>query len=315
MTAALVLFALAGAALDISGGGDCPKPAEVSARLSEILVVPTGHALDARAHVAREGNRLDIVLSLRNGQLIGTRTLTAQGSCEDLAAAAAVVLATWLGDTYPEILGTAPPDQPVPRPVPAAKAPVEPAAAEARGARPRPSAQREPAARTPLKLGSSAALGASITGAGAAPIASFGVSLMRTAPSFGWWLGATIAGSQEVPLGEGVLRFSRWPAMTGPTFRMASDSLRADLTAGAAVGLLALEGDGFAEDNEARDLTYGPFAAVRVSGRSQTLEPFLGVTALFWAKRATAYIESPARTELELPRVELWLLAGVAVER
>lgn len=321
MTAALVLLGLTGAVLDVAGDGDCPQSTEVATRLEELLVVRPARALEARALVERDGNLLSIRLESKDGQIIGVRTLTAQGSCEALASAAAVVLAAWLGDTYPSILGlpavgTEPSDRaPALTPVPPVPAKAQRAARPSRGSpRAERGFERIPEAAPTFKLGSSAALGASVTSAGAAPVAAFGVSILRTAPSFGWWLGLTIAGARETPLGAGVVRFSRWPVMTGPFLRLSGERIRADVSAGAAVGLLTVEGQGFTRDSRAQDVTYGPFASLRVSGSGQRLEPFLGVATLFWAKQATAYVQSPVRSELGLPDLELWVLAGVIVE-
>src|ERR1700690_2739079 len=99
VVSALALW-LAYAPMEVIGSGDCPAPADVSRRLAEILPPhaegePRGPAAPHRARIERSQSRVHIELLLPNEERIAERDLEADGSCDDLAAALAVVIAAW----------------------------------------------------------------------------------------------------------------------------------------------------------------------------------------------------------------------------
>src|ERR1700690_1177274 len=98
MVSALALW-LAYAPMEVIGSGDCPAPADVSRRLAEILPHPEGQSRGPgaphRARIERSQRGVHIELLLPNEERIAERDLEADGSCDDLAAALAVVIAAW----------------------------------------------------------------------------------------------------------------------------------------------------------------------------------------------------------------------------
>jgi hypothetical protein len=319
-------LALLAVGLALEGGSQCPAPSAVSQELAAIVVVRDGQSLSGRALVDREGDLLRVALEARDGAPLASRTLAADGTCEELAVAVAVVLASWLGDAYPEILGTLPEDvsqEPAPAPV----APVPPtlptpAKPVARPPSARPPANTPAAARRdePPDPGSSrhfvpsVGLGANVSSAGAVPLGVLQVSWTPAHTGFGAQLAASLSGVQTQPLGSGNARWSRWPVLGGPTFRLTNGPVCSDFSAGGALGWLRLEGDGFTADSSASDLGYAAFLGAKISGGPGMIRPFLSLNALFWLKRATAYLTSPDPRKLDLPALELWIAGGIAVE-
>ena len=105
IAAPLVLILIASGSLDVAGDATCPKPAEVARRVDELIPTPAGaNAPDAaRVIVTRNGAVLRLVLLGANANELATRELAAEGSCEDLAAAAAVVVGAWRADLNPNL--------------------------------------------------------------------------------------------------------------------------------------------------------------------------------------------------------------------
>src|ERR1700690_1464105 len=98
MVSALALW-LAHAPVGGNGRRDCPGPADVGRRLAEILPHAEGQSRGPvaphRARIERSQRGVHIELLLPNEERIAERDLEADGSCDDLAAALAVVIAAW----------------------------------------------------------------------------------------------------------------------------------------------------------------------------------------------------------------------------
>ncbi|HEY8943411.1 MAG TPA: hypothetical protein VIM73_04070, partial [Polyangiaceae bacterium] len=158
--------------------------------------------------------------------------------------------------------------------------------------------------------------GATISSEGVSVLTSFGAALVYGHSGLGWWLGASLSGAQEEPLGAGVVRYSRWPAMTGPLFRLGTAPLRAEFVAGGAVAWLSIEGEGFPRDRSTNDLTWGPFASSRLflTELASPLHPFVGATGVWWAKEAVAYVDSLGEDTVTLSPLEFWITAGISVD-
>jgi hypothetical protein len=125
------LLTLAPGALEIAGDTDCPAPADVARRLSDLL--PASASPAARVVVTRTPATLRLVLVDASARELAARELAANGSCDDLAAAAAVVVAAWRADLDPDLAPAvrlpAPPPAPPPPPQPAVSVRAEPPAA------------------------------------------------------------------------------------------------------------------------------------------------------------------------------------------
>jgi len=95
-------LALSGSAVTVEGDSRCPTAPEIAARVAELLPpVTTAASLPDRARVDDQGDALRISVQRPDGSLIGERTLARSFPCPDLAAAAAVIIATWESDVHP----------------------------------------------------------------------------------------------------------------------------------------------------------------------------------------------------------------------
>lgn len=289
------------------------------------MVVPEGRTLAERARLSRDGESLRVTLESPEGTVVGTRDLPGDAQCTELASAAAAVLASWLGDTYPELVAPLPEDGPTPETSPPPAPPDArvrpPPAPRPRAPGPRaqsvaPVAIEASDAARPARyhLAPSVGLGAAVTSAGAVPVGSFALAWLPERSGLGWSLGVALSGRQEQRLGPGVVRWSRWPAMVGPVLHLSGTRLRAEAGLGGAIGWLRLTGHGFDRNQETADVAYAALATLRLSAHSEQLQPFVGATGLLWAKRATATVSGPRTVEADLPPLEFWLLAGLAVQ-
>jgi hypothetical protein len=101
LAASLVWAALAPGGLDVTGDSTCPEPADVARRLAELAPADAPTAPDTgagRVVLTHNGQALRLVLIGPNANELATRELAAEGTCDDLATAAAVVVAAWRAD-------------------------------------------------------------------------------------------------------------------------------------------------------------------------------------------------------------------------
>jgi len=117
-------------------------------------------------------------------------------------------------------------------------------------------------------------------------------------------LGATTLREESHP--PGVIRWWRWPLAVGPTFRLSTAGVSADLSAGPVVAWLHLEGSSFDTNNTQNVFTWGGFATVRISGRSRPLSPFGLLNVQIYPADATAYVKN---LDAEWP-IPAWSLVG-----
>src|SRR5262245_8450515 len=90
------------------GATDCPSHDAIARELERIVSAPTGSEPSETALVARDGSELRIVLTTRDGRLLGERRLPADGTCDELALSVAVVLGAWIATAHPEYSSTLP---------------------------------------------------------------------------------------------------------------------------------------------------------------------------------------------------------------
>lgn len=321
---ATATFVLAGLGLQIRGTTDCPRLEDVRARLAEIVPLSGEPRVEERAVIERRESSVRVALESTDGSIIGERELVAEVSCEELAQVVAVVLAAWLGDAHPELVARLPEPASTSsgeRATPDAAARTSPLPPTARAKEVAPGAIRvEPpqaseriVPREPRRLVSTAALGASVGKFGSVPSGQVGLAWVSSHSGFGWALSAGISGERERALGDGLVRWSRWPLTTGPVLRVTSERVALELQAGPAVAWLRLAGTGFPATDSHQDVTYGGFAALRLGWRASALEPFISVSPQLWLRPATAFVSGSAPLQLVLPGAEVWFLAGLAV--
>jgi hypothetical protein len=295
-------------------GEPCPAPNDIEARVRTILHLGPAQQLSEGFAVERRPGGLHVVLRSADSTLIGERTLPVDGSCDELAQAAAVVISAWLTDVHPDFASELPPPpaaepQPAPEPKPEPKPTPVPAAAA-----PKPRLEPAPPRRLRSAWRWEAALGAGVDlGPGfVAPSLALGFGLEPRAGGFGGRLQALVALPHEEPLGSGQVRWLRWPVGLGPSFGLLASRLRWSFSVGPALGWLHFQGKAFDQKHKRSGVTLGGFASVRVAGAGGPWTPFLVASAQIWPAKSVAYV-SGIRPELALPPVDFLLAFGVAL--
>jgi hypothetical protein len=305
--ALVIVLALAPGGVEVVGDATCPTPAEVSARLGALTAAPDNcerleAPVAAKVIVSDSDHSMRLELIGPNASSLATRELTAEGSCSDLAAAAAVVVAAWLADLNPDLTpsvklpASAPPS--VPPPV-IAVTPSPPPAAN-----PRPFA---------VGLG----LIASETGGAVAPGGMLEGALGLNAHGLG--LDASLSGttSRSAAVGTlpGAASWTRATLAMGPALRFGHAAVRGDVHLQALAALLHVRGVGV--PNAASDTTaqLGVGAGVRLDVVTGTSAVWLGLDALGWPGDQRLLIENVANADAELPRLELVASVGISLGR
>jgi hypothetical protein len=247
-------------------GETCPAPVDVEARVLRILHLAPERELSEGFVVERREAGLYVELRLADSTLIGQRTLPAEGNCDELAQAAAVVLSAWLSDVHPDFASELPPapaptipvDSGLPPPLPAALPPPRPLVASSR-----------PPARTPRPWHAGVALGVDVAG-GTFAAASYLVGGYAPA-SQGLGVGAFVGASwfREQPLGPGFVDWWRWPFGIGPSLRAVTGNVAWDASAGPALGWLHFAGSNFDHTSGQNGVALGGFLYLRVSSRGR----------------------------------------------
>jgi hypothetical protein len=258
-------------------GETCPAPVDVEARVRTILHLSAEQELSEGFVVERHESGLYVELRLADATLIGQRTLPAEGSCDELAQAAAVVLSAWLSDVHPDFAAALPPapapaaaPEAAPAPEPAAVSTPTPAPApQLQAAPPAPASPPPPPRRLELALGAGADVsGADVSGAS---FALAGVFVADYLPPRGFGLSgfAAVTWPRQERLGPGSVDWRRWPAGIGPSLRVATRGITWDIGAGPAIGWLHFSGSNFQRSSSQNGFEWGGFLDLRVASRGR----------------------------------------------
>jgi hypothetical protein len=284
--------------VQVQGSTACPLPAEVQARLAELL---PAKGLDSRvgfdvAELAVEDNALVLSLRSADGSLV-SRRLPRGHACEELAAAAAVAIAAWQSDVHPAY--AAPPP---------ASAPVVPGLAK--------NADLRPVATSPrvaLEVGLQAGALSSLSAGGVAPTWVAHASVARARH----WLRLRLAGlwqsSREQAVGDGQAVWQRLGAGFGLEYRKRSMGA---WWSSAAVSLLAahltVKGRDFGQNRQERTWEPGVEVALTLGRKivARGLSVLGGLTATAWPRPHDA--QAPDGTSATLPRLDLLLGVGLS---
>jgi hypothetical protein len=301
--AALLWLVVAPGGVELAGDATCPAPAAIAGRLAELIpAAPDPPALEVV--VSRTERSVRLVLRGPSSNELATRELAVEGSCADLAAAAAVVIAAWRADLNPDLT----PSVTLP-----ARAPAAPPAAAAAivAARAAPVEAPRP---TPFAIG--LGLVASETGGVLAPgamlIASVGLG------SGGLALDASASATTSRPAAVGSLpeaaSWSRATLAAGPALRFGHASVRGDVHLQGLAALLRVRG--VAVPNAASDTTaeLGAGGGARAEVVSGTSAVWFGLDVLAWPGEQRLLIDNAAGRG-RLPRVELVASAGISLGR
>jgi hypothetical protein len=298
----VVALWLAYSAVDVVGDGDCPASADVRHRLAELIPATNGGPEPLRrARLSRSEKGLHVELLSAGGERMAERDLGVDASCDDLAAASAVIIATWEAEldprlTTPRVSLRTPPRQ------------TTPVTTAVRATPPPP--------QSPPSFDLGLALMASLTGGEVAPGARVGAWI---APG-GWRLGlgaavsATTARSEPVGPGPAAARWTRYALGAGPEARFAIGRMMVGAHARALAALLRVEGVGLPTTASDSTAQFGTGAGVHVGRPWGNATPWIGADLLFWPGRDRLEISGLAARG-ELPRLELQLALGLSIGR
>jgi hypothetical protein len=287
-------------------GETCPAPVDVEARVRAILHLAVEQQLSEGFVVERRESGLYVELRSADSTLIGQRTLPVEGSCDELAQAAAVVLSAWLNDAHPDFAGALPPTTP-PGPEPAP--PPEPVAVPKPAPAPvaAPALDAAPSRRFELGLG----VGADLSGESFVPTAFVVGGFVPVAGGFGvsGVLGAS--SSRELSLGPGRVAWRRWPFGLGPSYRAATSRVSFEANVGPALAWLHLDGSNFAQSSTQNGVEPGAFLQLRADSRGSRWGVFGLANAQYYPLDSGASASSPdERWFAPVPRFSVGLAVG-----
>lgn len=307
MFGALVLtLAVSASAVEIDGDGVCPAPAEVSRLLAEMMPARAGEGDSTsgphrRARLSRTEQALRVELVGAGGEPIAERRLAVDASCDNLAAAVAVVIAAWEAELDPRLKARVSLPTPLPAPTP-------PMTVAVRAAPPPP--------RSPPSFELGLALVASLTGGEAAPGARVGGWI---APG-GWRLGLGVALSgataRSEPVGPppGAARWTRFALGVGPEARFNVGPTVVGARAHALAAVLNVEGVGLPTTASDSTAQLGTAVGVQIGRPWGNAAPFIAADLLLWPGHDRLEI-SGLTAQGELPRVEVQLALGLSLGR
>ena len=282
-----MLFLVLAGAVEVESGSTCPQAKEVAQKVAALLPAASRTAPD-RARIDRAGDRLQLELRRADGTPVAWRRLDANAACEELAEAAAVMIATW--ETELEA------GRPLPPPDFDRDAP--PLVIEA---------PPTPRGRMRWELG--VGFAASVGNGSLLP----GVTIESILAPHGRWaarLAMIATESQEQPFGMGTARWNRLTFEAGVSGRVWLCDLHAEL-----VGAMAhMEGVGYSTNHDEYGFDPGFGAGVRLALRPAPLIPWLGASAVGWLHHEEMQVLGvPGR--VALPSFDVILGAGISFGR
>jgi hypothetical protein len=301
MAVALAVW-LAYAPPQVIGSSDCPAPAEVSRHLVAMLPdaehEPSGQPVRRRARIERTPRGVHLELLLPTDERIEARDLDAEGSCDDLAAALAVVIAAWEAELDPHLVAGVGP-LPPPRPMATAEVATAPET-------PRPSPS--------FDLG--LALIASLTGGQLAPGAGLEgwIAPPGSRLGLGLELSGTTARSESVGARADAARWTRFGLGVGPEAHVDVRGAIVDARIQGLVALLHIEGVGLSTTASDSSAQLGAGAGMRVGWPWGNAVPWVGADALLWPGRESLVVGGLAG-EGAIPHFELQLSLGMSLGR
>jgi hypothetical protein len=291
-------------ALEVVGDSTCPAPSEVARRLAELATANeatrTAESTAARVVVTHDGAALRLVLLGPNANELAARELAPEGTCDDLAAAAAVVVAAWQADLDPNL---APGVRLPARPEPLVDAPT-----------PIVVATRAPPPASPARFDAGLGFLVSDVDGNLAPGAMVTGSLGRGALGLeASLLGATARTASVGALGS-VATWTRFTLAAGPAWQPRRGLVRVDLHAQGLVGVLHVGGRSLTNPGTDTSAQLGAGAGGRLGLVAGTSSAWLGLDVFAWpGTQRLVVTNDPA--EGRLARLELVASLGVSLGR
>lgn len=277
--------------VQVTGAGDCPSAAAVEAALARLGPAPVPDRVGKLRLDEREGS-LRLTLFDHAGRPVGEHHLPTDGSCLELADAAALVVAVW---RRPLDTG---PGSPLPS--------LSPPLAALRSALERP-----PRVSYDVSVGVAAGF---TPGAGVAFGGAVDVALGPKGSRWAGRLGALGLAPQVHDFGPGQVSWTRPALSLGARVQLSRARFAFDLHAEALAALLVATGSGFANSSSSFDFDPGLGAGVRVGYRIGRAVPFLAARVIGWIRSQTVSLEG-FEPGYRLPQIDVLLVAGIAVAR
>jgi hypothetical protein len=301
--------AAAPAPIEIAGDATCPTPAAIAAALANLLVPasseppPDTQPPVTTVTVTRTESALRLALVDPHAHELAVRELPPGGSCADLAAAAAVVVAAWRADLDPAVEPSI--AMPVTAPPPPPNAPTVVTTRAAPPPAPRPRAWAFGLGLLASETGGVTAPGAILTGA--LGLGAGGLALDGS-------VSGTTFRAADVGTLSGAASWTRVTMAIGPALRFGRGSVRGDVHLQGLGALLHVRGVGV--PNAAADTTpeLGGGAGARVEIMSGTSVVWLGLDALAWPGDQRLLIANSG-DQGRLPRLELVASVGMGLGR
>lgn len=297
-------FWQASAGLALTGDEECPSAVAIEQRLDEIVPAAPERAPGApphpSVHLSRHDGRLRLALTRPDGGVIATRELHATEACDDLASAAAVVIATWGADLNPR---TSPDVSLPPRPRPLSP---HPSVAVAHAVPPAPA----PALPLIFAFG----LLVSTTGGQTAPGAQLRATQDLNVPHLAVTasLGATTPRDAAVGDLGNAARWTRGWLAAGPELHFGRGTTRLEGHVQALVGVLHVAGVGLPTTSSDTTVELGTGAGVSVSRWLGNAAVWLGGDLVVWPAQQRLLITNVADQGM-LPHLELRVGAGMSL--
>jgi hypothetical protein len=284
----LVLVALG--LVRVVGNSQCPTPDAVSAALAKLDALAAVGA-DQRIELDDTGEQLTVRWLDGAARQLHAWPLPRDGSCEELADLAALKVAVWAGRVDAGRVQALPvwPD-------PTARSP------------------RLVARARPAKVAYAVAA-AFLVGWEPGAAASYGgtadVTLGPRLSRFAARIAISAQSLQYHDITVGRVGWTRPALSLGARLRLSRTAFRFDLSADVVAALLVLGSDGFGPPTHSYDFDPGLDAGVRFGYRLGSTMPFVDVRLVGWLRQQTVLV-SGLGTRYDLPRIDLWMSAGLA---
>jgi hypothetical protein len=269
--------------VDVGGSAVCPAPARVAEALAPLLPASSAAARPHRAELTTDGALVLVKLHAPDGASLRDRALPAEGTCDDLARAAAVVIAAWAGTDLTFLHSASGPPATV---------------------------ETSKKVRSVPRFEIAGSFVGSLAGADFA--AGGGVEVMVAPPRVNAAGRMAIHGTdtREQALATGGARWTRVALSLGPMWRLRPGRFLVDLHADLLLALLTIEGQRFDTIDRAFAFDPGLGAGVRAGVKAGPTAPFVGLRIAGWLRRQEAIV-SGATGGVDIPRFEVLLVAGI----
>jgi hypothetical protein len=287
-----VLFGLM-AALPVQVQSEaCPSGPEIEQELQPLLPPLPEHARPDLARVVNRQQGVHVELVNPAGVVLAERELPRRGSCGEMAAMIAVMIASWQSDVHPQFA----------RP--------HPELGDTVAGRPLQPPRSPPLAVSAYDLG----LGVSVSYADtfAAGGASTGTWLPRGRGP-GLRMSAALESRRSLDLAGGSASWRRWMGTVEGDFRLQPGRLAVDLHGGLGLGLLSASGVSFIPNQRRYSFSPAPTLGARLSWwTTRRISIWLDVSALYWLRSQVLYT-LPSGTREKIPDFQVFASLGLAI--